>query len=73
MNPLYKGSELKSCLLKADVKALIMNEKLDDHDFYEILREAIPEVDDYGYRKLIQSKEIPLLHLVVIISSHDYR
>lgn len=50
-----------------------MDESLNDRDFYGILRTAIPEIEDYDYKRQIKSKAIPSLHSVVIISTKEYR
>lgn len=73
LNPLYEATELKSCLLKSKVKALIMDENLNNRDFYSILKKAVPEIEDYDYQSQIMSEEIPSLQSVVIISQHECR
>lgn len=73
LNPLYEGPELLSCLKKAEVKALIMDEELGNHRFYNVLKSVVPEVTEFDCSTHIISRSAPMLHTVVIISEKSYK
>lgn len=73
LNPLYQTAEVKACLAIGDVKALIMDEKLNDCNFYNILKNAVPEIETYDYNSHIASKALPLLETVIMFSEKPYK
>lgn len=64
MNPVYEKPELKYCIDKTELKAIIVGDTLKQANYYKVIEELIPEVrrDKAGS---IQSKEFPSLKCVV--------
>ncbi|XP_065205855.1 medium-chain acyl-CoA ligase ACSF2, mitochondrial-like [Planococcus citri] len=73
LNPLYEGPEVLACLNIGDVKAIIMDEKLSDRNFYDTLKSAIPEIQEHDYNTHITTKHAPLLKTVVMFSETPYK
>lgn len=73
LNPLYQWREILACLLKGDVKALLMDEELGERNFYEVLKTAVPELEQYDYNSRISSKHAPALEMVIVFSKQSYR
>lgn len=73
MNPLYQSAELLGCLKQADIDALIMDDRFGDHNFYGILKNAIPEIENYGFNVHITNKLVPLLKTVIVMSKQSYK
>ena len=44
INPAYQPGELKYCLNKVGVKAVVASEKFKFQDYYSMLKEVVPEI-----------------------------
>ncbi|XP_065224462.1 medium-chain acyl-CoA ligase ACSF2, mitochondrial-like [Planococcus citri] len=73
LNPLIEGPEVLACLNSGDVKAVIMDEKLNDRNFYDILKSVIPDILEHDYNTHITTKFAPLLETVVMCSETPYK
>lgn len=73
LSPLYESFEMLGCLKGSDVKALIMDEKLNDRNFYHVLKIIVPEMEDHDYNTHITNKNVPLLKTVIMLCDKPYR
>lgn len=69
INPGYKSSELKYCLLKVGIKILIMAENYKKQQYYDILQEIIPQLPKMG--DLIKSQDLPMLERTILIGESN--
>ncbi|XP_023321830.1 acyl-CoA synthetase family member 2, mitochondrial isoform X2 [Eurytemora carolleeae] len=78
INPAYQASELKYCLNKVQVKALLCNETFKTQDYHSLIRSVIPELET-STPGGISSDQVPSLKHVIIITdsyksgSHKYK
>lgn len=73
INPAYRPTELKYALNKVGVKCLVASESFKNVSYYGILDEILPELSaskDCGY---INSKAVPSLESLVMVSDKDHR
>lgn len=68
VNPSYQPLELKYALRKVGIKTLIAAESFKNRDYYSILNEAVPEISQSKERNFINSREVPSLQSVIMIS-----
>lgn len=67
INPAYQASELKYCLNKVGVSALVANEAFKTQDYHQMLTEIVPEISS-SVPGSINSDQVPTLKTVVMIS-----
>ncbi|XP_065221999.1 medium-chain acyl-CoA ligase ACSF2, mitochondrial-like isoform X2 [Planococcus citri] len=73
LNPLFESPEVLACLNAGDVKAVIMDEQHNGRNFYDILKKAIPNIQEHDYNTHITTKHAPLLKTVVMFSETTYK
>ncbi|XP_065202713.1 medium-chain acyl-CoA ligase ACSF2, mitochondrial-like [Planococcus citri] len=73
LNPLYQTAELLTCLEQADVDALIMDDQLGDHNFYNILKRGIPDVEKYDNNVHITNEVVPSLKTIIVMSKQSFK
>ncbi|KAI8422885.1 hypothetical protein MSG28_006622 [Choristoneura fumiferana] len=68
LNPVYEKPELKYCINKTELKAIIIGDTLKHANYYKVIEDLIPEVrrDVAGS---IESKEFPSLKCIITYSS----
>ncbi|XP_066986608.1 medium-chain acyl-CoA ligase ACSF2, mitochondrial-like [Macrobrachium rosenbergii] len=71
INPGYRLEELKFCLNKVRVKAMVCDEKFKTSNYYEMLCQLAPELLD-GQEELV-SNQLPYLKRVIIIADKQLR
>jgi len=70
INPAYQPSELKYCLNKVGVTALVAAESFKSQDYYSLLCSVVPEVAD-SLPGQVNSKDVPTLKNVIIMSEKN--
>ncbi|XP_065222001.1 medium-chain acyl-CoA ligase ACSF2, mitochondrial-like [Planococcus citri] len=73
LNPLFEAPEVLACLNIGDVKAILMDEQHNGRNFYDILKNAIPDIREHDYNTHITTKHAPLLKTVVMFSETTYK
>ncbi|XP_065222005.1 medium-chain acyl-CoA ligase ACSF2, mitochondrial-like isoform X2 [Planococcus citri] len=73
LNPLFEAPEVLACLNIGDVKAILMDEQNNDRNFYDILKNAIPDIQEHDCNTHIITKHAPLLKTVVMFSETAYK
>ncbi|MDQ7785182.1 MAG: AMP-binding protein [Desulfomonilaceae bacterium] len=68
----FRAAEIKYVLKQADVKVLILTDKLPQGNYLEILKEINPAIVSCGNAE-IQSRELPLLKRLVCFSSEGQK
>lgn len=68
VNPSYQPLELKYALNKVGIKALVAAQSFKNRDYYSILNEAVPEIKETNEMSFINSREVPTLRSVIMIS-----
>ncbi|KAL5279310.1 ACSF2.2 family protein [Megaselia abdita] len=71
INPAFQGPEVKYCLNKVGVKAIIAPETFKSQHYYSILESIIPELKN-SQPGSIKSNEVPTLKSVIIDTSVKY-
>jgi len=71
INPAYQPSELKYCLNKVGVTALVASESFKTQDYYSMLSSVVPEVVN-SIPGQVTSKEVPSLKHVIMISEKEH-
>ena len=71
INPAYQPSELKYCLNKVNVKALLSSKSHKGADYYAMLSKVVPEVKD-SVPGQINSQTVPDLKSVILISEEQH-
>ena len=66
INPAYQPAELKYCLNKVGVKAIVSAESFKTQDYYKMLAEIMPELGT-GRR----SESVPSLEKIIMMSEKD--
>ena len=66
INPAYQPAELKYCLNKVGVKAVVSAESFKTQDYYKMMAEIMPELGT-GRR----SESVPSLEKIVMMSEKD--
>ncbi|XKL65481.1 hypothetical protein PGB90_008901 [Kerria lacca] len=72
LNPLYECPELESSLKKTDVKALIIGDTLNERNYYRMMEKIIPNISSYRSAVPISCDNLPLLKILIVISSEIY-
>ncbi|XP_063922160.1 medium-chain acyl-CoA ligase ACSF2, mitochondrial-like isoform X2 [Zophobas morio] len=67
LNPVYEAPEIKYCINKTQMKALVCGDKFKHRDYYETMLNIAPELQKCDPGKL-QSKKVPSLKTVIRIS-----
>lgn len=68
INPAYQSSELEFSLKKVGIKALVMSETFKTQDYYGMILRLCPEIADTKNGNEIQTKFLPDLKRVILIS-----
>lgn len=72
LNVNFRAKEISFILKQADVKTLIMNDKLKSTDYLSILTEIDPEIFSSGSKE-IKSNKFPFLQNIVCYSPEKYK
>ncbi len=72
VNPAYRASELHYILDQSDASALFLTEGARGADFIEVLRQAVPELEDQAGGE-ISAGDLPYLRHVVLMGEGDRR
>lgn len=62
--------ELKYALNKVGIKALVAAESFKNRDYYSILNEAVPQIQETNEMSFISSSDVPSLRSVIMISDN---
>lgn len=65
LNPAYKQNEIEYCLKKAKIKAVIAPEGFRKQNYYKILTEIVPELNDSKFGDL-KSRNVSELKYIII-------
>lgn len=71
INPAFQGPEVKYCLNKVGIKAIIAPETFKSQNYYSILETIIPELKNSEPGR-IKSTEVPSLQSVIIDTNQNY-
>ncbi|XP_033742151.1 medium-chain acyl-CoA ligase ACSF2, mitochondrial-like [Pecten maximus] len=71
VNPQYKEQELEFALSKVTCKAIIVSEKFKDQNYYEILRDVVPELRSSTPGD-IKSHRLPSLKILITMGDNSY-
>ncbi|KAK2178700.1 hypothetical protein NP493_533g01030 [Ridgeia piscesae] len=71
VNPSYKADELEYALRKVDVKALVMAESFRKQDYYPILTEICPQLENCPANDL-RCPNLPRLRSVITLSEKEF-
>ncbi|XP_025203104.1 acyl-CoA synthetase family member 2, mitochondrial-like [Melanaphis sacchari] len=66
INPLYMKNELHHCLSKVDAKMLIALEFHPNQNYYELLKNIVPEIAQQPYGKPVTTRHLPNLEFIVM-------
>jgi len=66
INPAYQPEELKYCINKVGISAIVCNDKFKSQDYYKLIQKIAPEL---GSSSTLNSSSVPSLKHVIIISS----
>ena len=67
VNPSYQPNELRYALNKVGIRALIAAESFKNRNYFDILSEAVPEMNQQK-GSTIDSRTVPSLKSVIMIS-----
>lgn len=70
LNPLYECPELQSALVRADVKALIIGDTLNERNYYEMMKKILPELSNYNSGDQIATENLPLLRILIVMTQN---
>lgn len=70
VNPSYQPMELKYSLNKVGIKAIVSAESFKNLDYYSILNEVIPEIKETKPMDYVNSRHVPDLKIVIMISDN---
>lgn len=65
-NPAYKVQEMEYCMKKVGMKAVVMEESYRSQNYYEIMKNIVPEMSKCASGGSVQSKKLPLLSYVIM-------
>lgn len=67
VNPMYKSADLAYAIGKVGVKALIASPSFKKHDYYSILRDILPELENtfHNHGSIYTNKFPHLKHLII--------
>ena len=71
INPAYQPEELRYCLHKVGIKAMVCSESFKTQDYYKMLTDIVPEIKE-AKDKMVDSKETPFLKTIVMISDNEF-
>ena len=71
INPAYQPEELRYCLHKVGIKAMVCSESFKTQDYYKMLAQIVPEVKQ-ARDKRVSSESMPFLKTVIMISERDF-
>ncbi len=71
INPAYQPAELKYCLNKVGVKAIVAAETFKTQNYHAIMAEAMPELANTPRGGQLASKEVPSLKHVIVMSKKN--
>lgn len=63
---------MEYCVKKVGIKAIICGDKFRSHDFYGVLKELLPELDNNDSRE-INNANVPSLKTIITISKDSKR
>jgi len=66
INPAYQPEELKYCINKVGISAIVCNDKFKTQDYYKLIQKIAPEL---GSSSTLNSTSVPTLKYVIVISS----
>lgn len=66
MNPAYQLQEMEYCLRKTEVKVIVMEETYRAQNFYKIMKNLVPEMEEAKAGGAIKSDRIPSLSFVIM-------
>ncbi|XP_050435531.1 medium-chain acyl-CoA ligase ACSF2, mitochondrial-like isoform X2 [Adelges cooleyi] len=66
INPLYMSRELHHCLEKVDAKMLIAFENNPAQDYYQLLKNIVPEIEQQPHGKPVTTRHLPHLEFIVM-------
>lgn len=72
INPAYQASELNFALKKVGVKVLVVAEHFKTQDYYSLLLKVCPELNQIKDGERLESKSLPDLKGVVMISDKQF-
>lgn len=72
MNPSYQPSELRYALNKVGIRTLIAAESFKNRNYFDILSEAVPEMNQQN-GPTIESRTVPNLKSVIMISEEHIK
>jgi fatty-acyl-CoA synthase len=70
VNPAFQASELKYCIQKVGMKALVTAESFKSSNYIEIINTVVPELSSSGSQ--LYSTELPDLKHVISLSSNKH-
>ncbi|XP_065205857.1 medium-chain acyl-CoA ligase ACSF2, mitochondrial-like [Planococcus citri] len=73
LNPLYEGPEIKSALIQSHVKALIIGDTWLGRSYYDMLNKIAPEISNHNVGDQINTKELPLVKILIVMSHNFHR
>ncbi len=71
INPAYQPQELKYCLNKVGIKAMVSAESFKTQDYYAMMNEIVPELSGSKPGQ-ISSQAAPDLRHVIMISDKNF-
>lgn len=71
VNPSYQPLELKYSLNKVGIKALVSAESFKNLNYYSILSEVIPEIKETKAMNYLNSRHVPELKTVIMMSDNS--
>lgn len=70
---MYESPEIKSSLDQADVKAVVIGDTLNEKNYYEVMKNVIPEIINYNSGNEFISRDLPYLKMIIVMSQNHYR
>ena len=68
INPAYQADELKYCINKVGIQAIVCQDRFKSQDYYQLIQQIAPELGQ-NYSNTLNSSSVPTLKHVIIISS----
>ncbi|XP_071847035.1 medium-chain acyl-CoA ligase ACSF2, mitochondrial-like [Apostichopus japonicus] len=73
MNPGYRTSELEYALKKVGVKAIVSAQSFKTQDYYSMIHEICPEIEEATPGHHLKSKNLPELESVIMLGSGNFK
>lgn len=70
INPAYQPEELKYCLNKVSVKAIVSDESFKTQNYYQMLSGIMPEVHE-SKAGAVKSRSVPSLQTIIMLSEKE--